>query len=141
MLPSHDNRCILFTVQCRSMQTALSEHKSCSLRAFTSLRYLCPIISYSMSATLPYMSVHCPTKPYIFSMPSFYTSKTAPFQGHTNSFLVTSLGGRVRAKRFYSLLGAMQWRLKSTLSFPSCFLYNPTFRKASISHQLQLMVL
>jgi hypothetical protein len=73
----------------------------------------------------------------------FSTSKIAPFQGHPKSFIfpLISLGGRVRAKRFYSVLRARQWRMKTTLQFLSCFLYNPTFWQADISHQLQFMVL
>jgi hypothetical protein len=33
----------------------------------------------------------------------------------------------VRAQRFHSAPRASQWELRSTLPFPSCFLYNPKF--------------
>jgi hypothetical protein len=42
-------------------------------------------------------------------------------------FPIGLLGGCVRAQRFHAVLWASQWELRSTLPFPSCFLYNPKF--------------
>jgi hypothetical protein len=87
------------------------------------------------------LSFPCSIYAYIFLMP-FLDQQSRPISGPPKPFvfpLITSLVGRVRANRFYSVLRERQLRMKSILPFPSCFLYIPTFRQADISQQLQLM--
>jgi hypothetical protein len=72
-----------------------------------------------------------PAHPYTFFPCLFFLDQqNLPVSGpHKLLFLspIGSISGRVRAKRFHSVSRASQWELRSTLPFPSCFLYNPKF--------------
>jgi hypothetical protein len=53
-----------------------------------------------------------------------------PFSGHLKLMFLSpigSLGDRVRAQWFHSVPRDSLWELRSTLPFPSCFLYNRKF--------------
>jgi hypothetical protein len=75
------------------------------------------------------MSIPCPTHPYTFSSVFFLVQQHTHFQGHPKLLFLSPiglLGGRVRAQWFHCPK-VSHWDLRSTLPFPSCFLYNPKF--------------
>jgi hypothetical protein len=121
----------------------LPEQKICSLRALTSLhpdvlasfRFLCSLIphlvtgTYSLDGSPSYVG-SLPNVPLHFSPVYFLEQQNRPFSVLSKLlFLSTtgSLAGNVRAQLFHSVQRAGQWKLRFTLPFLSCSLYNPKF--------------
>jgi hypothetical protein len=90
-----------------------------------------PHMPATLSLDLSLSQVGSLTNTHLNFFPLFFLNQqNRPFSGHPKLLFLSpigSLGGRVRAQWFHSVPRASQCELRSTLPFPSCFLYNPKF--------------